>query len=68
MVEVNEEGSEAAAATSVVMMPRSMTIFKFFVANHPFLFFIIDKRANVVLFAGRVINPSEAASKNKQEL
>ncbi|MCA9618495.1 MAG: serpin family protein [Myxococcales bacterium] len=60
-VEVNEEGTEAAAATGVVMMrttalqqPRPPQIF---VADHPFLFFIRDRRTGAILFVGRVSEP-----------
>ena len=73
MVEVNEEGSEAAAATGVVMAMRSMPIIEPFIADHPFLFLIMDKRADVVLFFGHVIEPSSSApsqsvQQQKQEL
>jgi serpin B len=61
-VEVNEEGSEAAAATGVGMVlcaglgppPPKPKVFK---ADHPFLFFIRDRKTNTVLFAGRVVDP-----------
>ncbi|XP_076453821.1 leukocyte elastase inhibitor-like isoform X1 [Babylonia areolata] len=62
VVEVNEEGSEAAAATAVVMMARCLPIVMPFVADHPFLFFIVDKRADVILFSGRLANPPTAGS------
>jgi serpin B len=57
-VETNEEGTEAAAATAVVMgrggpVPQP----KVFEADHPFLFFIRDRKTNVVLFSGRVLDP-----------
>ena len=59
-VEVNEEGTEAAAATAVVMgvrgMPSPPVVFR---ADHPFLFLIQDKRNGSVLFMGRVVEPSE---------
>jgi serpin B len=61
-VEVNEEGTEAAAATAVLMM-RSMGVAsrspepKVFKADHPFLFFIWDRKTNSVFFSGRVIDP-----------
>merc|ERR1711875_143361 len=43
-IEVNEEGSEAAAATGAVMMMRSMPAPpEQFIADHPFIFFIRDK-------------------------
>jgi len=62
-VEVNEEGTEAAAATAVGMIlcaglgspPPPPKLFK---ADHPFLFFIRDRRTNAVLFSGRVLDPT----------
>ena len=60
-MEVNEEGTEAAAATAVVMalccapMPEQEP--KVFQADHPFLFFIRDRNTNAVLFSGRVLDP-----------
>lgn len=59
-VEVNEEGTEAAAATAVLMstwvafVPSPPKIFE---ADHPFLFFIRDRKTNIVLFFGRVLDP-----------
>ena len=59
-VEVNEEGSEAAAATAVVMMlgcsmvPNPTPEFR---ADRPFLFFIRDNVTKCVLFLGRLIKP-----------
>ena len=59
-VEVNEEGTEAAAATGVVVgltsAPPSQPIFR---ADHPFLFMIRDLRSNSILFMGRVMDPRE---------
>lgn len=54
VIEVNEEGTEAAAATAAVMMMRSMPMEHDFRADHPFLFFIKEKASNVMLFFGRV--------------
>lgn len=55
-VRVDEEGTEAAAATGVGIGPTSgpPTI----MANRPFLFFIRDRPTGLVLFAGRVADPS----------
>ena len=65
VVEVNEEGTEAAAATAVVMMLCSMIEKEInFRANHPFLFFIQDKATRSILFLGRLARPpSGVASK-----
>ena len=58
-VEVNEEGTEAAAATGVVMRltsigPAPIPVFR---ADHPFLFLIRDNLTGSILFIGRVANP-----------
>merc|ERR1719402_2137687 len=50
-IEVNEEGSEAAAATAAVVTGKSGPLR--FVCNHPFMFFIRDKLTEMVLFSGR---------------
>ena len=56
-IEVNEKGTEAAAATTIIMeltaMPSS------FIANHPFVFLIQHKETGAILFIGRVMNPVE---------
>ena len=58
-IEVNEEGTEAAAATGVGIMTTSMPpptpIFK---ADHPFIFLIHQKDTGNILFMGRVNNPT----------
>ncbi|CAL1596618.1 unnamed protein product [Knipowitschia caucasica] len=56
-VEVNEEGTEAAAASGAVMTERAAIITERFTADHPFLFFIRHNRSNTVLFAGRFSSP-----------
>jgi serpin B len=56
-IEVNEEGTEAAAATGV-SMPLSAPISETFCADHPFIFLIQDKVTGSILFMGRVMNPS----------
>jgi len=55
-VKVDEEGTEAAAATAVVAVPTSMP--PSFVADHPFLFLIRDDLTGSILFMGRVADPS----------
>ncbi|UCE59787.1 MAG: serpin family protein [Phycisphaerales bacterium] len=56
-VDVNEEGTEAAAATAVKMKRSSLGVT--FVADHPFLFLIRDKHTGSILFMGRLVNPGE---------
>ncbi|MBV8229818.1 MAG: hypothetical protein JO329_07530, partial [Planctomycetaceae bacterium] len=58
-VEVNEEGTEAAAATGVVMSVRAVRPepVASFRADHPFAFLIRDRRTGSLLFMGRVANP-----------
>jgi serpin B len=56
-VDVNEEGTEAAAATGVVMGITSVQITPEFRADHPFVFLIRDNRTGAILFVGRVANP-----------
>jgi serpin B len=56
-VEVNEEGTEAAASTVVELKKSSEPIVTNFRADHPFLFLIRDNRNSSILFMGRVTNP-----------
>uniref|UniRef100_A0A3P9NU61 Serpin B6 n=1 Tax=Poecilia reticulata TaxID=8081 RepID=A0A3P9NU61_POERE len=52
-VEVNEEGTEAAAATGNLVADSV----SFFTADHPFLFFIRNRITKTILFAGRFCSP-----------
>ncbi|XP_048832360.1 serpin B6-like isoform X7 [Brienomyrus brachyistius] len=56
-VEVNEEGTEAAAATAAIMMLRCAMIPARFTADHPFLFFIRHNPTKSILFYGRFSSP-----------
>lgn len=64
-VEVNEKGTEAAAASAVVMAApsaaaaprRTRPFIPTFRADKPFLFLIRDKQTGTVLFLGRMTNP-----------
>jgi len=55
-IEVSEEGTEAAAATAVIMVRKTayirQTIFK---ANHPFIYLIRDESTGTILFMGRLL-------------
>lgn len=58
-IEVNEEGTEAAAASAGVVMLRSLMMDEKldFVADHPFVFVIREDKSGVVLFVGQLLNP-----------
>jgi serpin B len=59
-VEVNEAGTEAAAATAVVMRIKSMPMKQpEFRADHPFMFIIKENTNNSILFAGNIYNPTK---------
>ncbi len=60
-IEVDEKGTEAAAATAVtiirkVSMPDDQIFFK---ADRPFNFIIKENKSNTIVFMGRVMNPAE---------
>jgi len=58
-VEVNEEGTEAAAATGIIMGAKAVLMKKVFRADHPFIFFIQEKRTGAILFFGRIMEPAK---------
>lgn len=61
IVEVNEEGTEAAAATSVGVSLTSIRPVEerfTFVADHPFLIAIRDEKTGAILFMGAVVDPN----------
>jgi serpin B len=58
-IEVDEVGTEAAAATAVIVTPKSKPAPPFtFRADHPFLFLIRDNHTGSILFLGRVTDPT----------
>jgi serpin B len=60
-VDVNEEGTEAAAVTGHIggNVPGPVPRHVVFRADHPFLFLIQDKQTGAILFLGRVVNPNK---------
>ncbi len=59
-VQVDEKGTEAAAATGIIMRTTSMPMPpKVFRADHPFLFLILAKESGAVLFMGKIANPAK---------
>jgi serpin B len=57
-VKVDEKGTEAAAATAVVMELTAVPETKIFRADRPFLFIIQEKETGGMLFMGRIVNPT----------
>lgn len=63
-IDVSEKGTEAAAATAVIMVKTEGSAFhepepdKIFTADHPFFFMIKDRATGSILFMGKVMNPS----------
>jgi serpin B len=66
VIEVNEEGTEAAASTALIFaktcaMPAPSRRPKAvdFVADHPFAFFVVEEVSGAILFAGQVLDPTK---------
>ena len=58
-IEVDEVGTTAAAATAFVLTTRSGGSGPVeFIADHPFLFFLRDLQTGLVLFQGRMVDPT----------
>ncbi|CAL5054409.1 unnamed protein product [Urochloa decumbens] len=65
VIEVNEEGTEAAASTALLFLgkscgpgyerPKPVD----FVADHPFTFFVVEEVSGAILFAGHVLDPTK---------
>jgi serpin B len=56
-IDVNEAGTEAAAATAVGIAKESVPQPAVFRADHPFVYLIKDNRTGALLFLGRVVDP-----------
>ncbi len=57
-VKVNEKGTEAAAATAIIMVKANGGKKYTFRADHPFLFVICDNKTGAILFIGRMVDPA----------
>jgi serpin B len=57
-VKVDEKGTEAAAATAVILGESAMQKPKIFRADHPFVFIIQKRDTGQILFFGKIVNPN----------
>jgi serpin B len=58
VIDVNERGTEAAAATVVAILTwEKATKVELFVVDRPFLFYIVDDATGAILFEGRISDP-----------
>ncbi|XP_007446501.1 PREDICTED: neuroserpin [Lipotes vexillifer] len=56
-IEVNEEGSEATAASGMIAISRMAVLYPQVIVDHPFFFLIRNRRTGTILFMGRVMHP-----------
>jgi serine protease inhibitor len=59
MIEVNEEGTVAAAVTSVAISTMAMPLNFVFKVDKPFIFVISEKSTGAILFTGRIMDPTK---------
>lgn len=57
-VNVNEEGTEAAAVTAITVSTEEESSPPSFIADHPFIFIIQDDESGAILFMGKVTDPT----------
>jgi serpin B len=57
-IDVNEQGTQAAAATSIGVETSASPAMPAILVNHPFLYFIVEKQTGAILFIGTMNDPS----------
>ncbi len=62
VIEVNEQGTVAAAATNVGISVTSMPMRTQFIVNRPYMFVIRDDRSGSILFSGLITDPTSQTS------
>ncbi len=58
-ISVDEKGTEAAASTGIAIAAKALDTVapEVFLADHPFMFFVLDKNSRAILFMGKVTSP-----------
>jgi serpin B len=65
-LKIDEEGGEAAGATAIVMQLKCMPERpNYFIADHPFVFYIVDNKYNSIIFIGQLVKPEVKNSDKK---
>uniref|UniRef100_A0A8C6XJJ8 Serpin family I member 1 n=1 Tax=Naja naja TaxID=35670 RepID=A0A8C6XJJ8_NAJNA len=57
ILEVNEEGSEAAAASGMIAISRMAVLYPQIIVDHPFFFVVRNRITGTIIFMGRVMHP-----------
>ncbi|KAM6441944.1 neuroserpin isoform 1-T1 [Liasis olivaceus] len=57
VLEVNEEGSEAAAASGMIAISRMAVLYPQIIVDHPFFFVVRNRITGTIIFMGRVMHP-----------
>ncbi|RXP59383.1 serpin family protein [Lutibacter sp. HS1-25] len=65
--DINEDYTEATAATTTIVYIRGMPSYKTFKADHPFVFFIIDTKTKAIVFMGRYVTPEDGKMIDKAD-
>ncbi|CAL4950151.1 unnamed protein product [Urochloa decumbens] len=61
VIEVNEEGTEAAASTACTFLKKGKRLdLTEFVADHPFVFFLVEEVSGAIVFMGHVLDPTSS--------
>lgn len=58
-IEIDEDQTEAVAATAATIRITGLPRYKIFKADHPFVFFIVDNKSKSILFMGRYVQPTD---------
>ena len=58
LIEVDKKGTTGAAATGIELVPLIFAESKDITIDSPFIFIVRDKRKNVPLFVGRIVDPT----------
>lgn len=61
-IEINEEGTIAYAATEAQLVNKIDDGIKVFTANRPFFFYIEQETTGNIVFAGKIVDPTQAGS------